>query len=768
MTDEKKKSTATASKESSNIRPRRPPNARMVQNFHLIWLDGSIDEINNEDYRSSITKLRQVTNIVKTFTDADECIGYNGIKEEKVFMIISGFLGQTTVPIVHDMVQVSAIYIFGGNKARHEKWAKQWPKVKDVCTDITPICEALKQAVEDCDENIVSISLVKATNGSANQNLNELDSSFMYTQILKEILLTINFQQEHINEFLTYCGEQFVGNNAELTNINKIEEEYGDHKPIWWYTYDCFLYSMLNRALRMMEVDTIIKMGFFVRDLHQHIAALHLEQYGGHHHSDSFPLYRGQGLSQTQFDELMKTQGGLLSFNNFLSTSKNDNVCLKFARRTMETSNLVGILFVMQIDPSIPSTPFANVQNVSYYEEEEEILFSMHSVFRIGQVKQLDGNDRLWQVDLTLTGDNDAQLSALTERIFEETEGSTGWFRLGKLMIKLAQYNGAEDLYETLLLQTIDEREKGNIIFQLGYIKYCQGKYTEAMTFYQNSLEIRQKILTVEHPDIGECYNHIGLIYSNMGEYLKALSSHEKALEIWQKTLPLNHPLLASSYSNIGFVYNHMGEYSKALSFYEKALKIYQKSLPPNHPDLATSYNNIGGVYNDVGEYSKAFSFYEKSLEIKQNTLPPNHPLLATSYNNIGLVYYNMGEYSKALSYYERALDIRQKTLPPNHPSLATCYNNIGAVYDNMEEYSKAISYYERALDIRQKTLPPNHPLLATCYNNIGLVYDNMGEYSKTLSYYERALDIKLLSLPPNHPSIESVRESIEIVRKKL
>ena len=42
----------------------------------------------------------------------------------------------------------------------------------------------------------------------------------------------------------------------------------------------------------------------------------------------------------------------------------------------------------MTIDPSISATPFANVKNVSYFQEEEEILFSMHSVFRIGQVKQ--------------------------------------------------------------------------------------------------------------------------------------------------------------------------------------------------------------------------------------------------------------------------------------------------------------------------------------------------------------------------------------------
>ena len=139
---------------ASSIKSDRLPYTRTIQNFLLVWLDGSIDEINNEDCRNTITKLRQVMNTVNTFTDVDECIDFiNDIKEEKIFMISSGAFGQTTVPIVHDNPQVNAIYIFCGNKTRHEQWAKQWSKVKGVFTDITPICEALKQAAQDCDQN---------------------------------------------------------------------------------------------------------------------------------------------------------------------------------------------------------------------------------------------------------------------------------------------------------------------------------------------------------------------------------------------------------------------------------------------------------------------------------------------------------------------------------------------------------------------------------------------------------------------------------------
>jgi tetratricopeptide (TPR) repeat protein len=221
----------------------------------------------------------------------------------------------------------------------------------------------------------------------------------------------------------------------------------------------------------------------------------------------------------------------------------------------------------------------------------------MHSIFRIAQVKQIEENDRLWQVQLTLTSDSDPQLQTLTKSIQEETKGSRGWFQLGRLLMTVAQYDKAQQLFDIMLEQTTDERKKGEIYHYLGWIKMDQGKHTEALSYYQNSLKLRQKTLPENHPDLAACYNTISVMYDKMGEYSKALSYHKKGLEIRQKTLPANHPSLATIYNNVGLVYNNMGEYSKVLSCYKKGLEIYQKILPANHPLLATSYNNIGNLY---------------------------------------------------------------------------------------------------------------------------------------------------------------------------
>jgi tetratricopeptide (TPR) repeat protein len=380
-------------------------------------------------------------------------------------------------------------------------------------------------------------------------------------------------------------------------------------------------------------------MGFFIGDLHRQIEQLHTEQFNGDQSDTSFTVYRGQGMSTEHFEQMEKTKGGLMAFNNFLSTSKDRDVSLDFAHDALSNPDLVGILFVMTIDPSVSTTPFASINDVSYFKgKEDEMLFSMHTVFRICDIKSMGENQRLYQVDLTLTSDNDNDLRILADRIRKETEESTGWDQLGALLLKLGQAEKALQVYEILLEQPAEEIKEARVYHQLGKAKWYLGKHKEAIMFNEKALKIRQQLLPPNHPDLAKSDMNIGNVYKSMDEYSKALSSYEKDLEISQQSLPPNHPDLAKSYNNIGNVYKSMGAYSKALSSHEKALAIRQQSLPPNHHDLAMSYNNIGLVYENMCNYSKACSSYERAVNIGQHSLPANHPNLQKWKRNLDIV----------------------------------------------------------------------------------------------------------------------------------
>ncbi|CAF0722694.1 unnamed protein product [Adineta steineri] len=279
------------------------------------------------------TKLRRAVKDIKIYSNGDQCFEFiQTIVDKKVCMIISGSLGQHIVSRVHNMSQIDSIFIFCGNRKYHEQWTTDWPKIKGVFTYITSICEALKEVALQCEQNAIPISFMET-----NKKLDQLDPSFMYTQIIKEILLTIKFNQNHIQDYLNYCRDVFEGNKEEIKNIKRLEGEYHKRTPIYWYTCQMFLYPMLNRALRLMDGDIITRIGFLIGDLHRQIEQLHQKQYAGASAANTFTVYRGQG--------------GLISYNNFLSTSTARKVSLGSARDIGRNPDQVGILFIMKINP---------------------------------------------------------------------------------------------------------------------------------------------------------------------------------------------------------------------------------------------------------------------------------------------------------------------------------------------------------------------------------------------------------------------------------
>ena len=697
------------------------------------------------------------------------------------------------------------------NKTEFAQCDKKWSKIHGVYTDITSICAAIRGDSKVYDHNAVSISFIERINESSVDNLDRLDCSFMYTQILREILFTIDFTQEHISQFLAYCREQFADSTTNLDVVKKIENEYDKHPSVWWYTSDTFLYGMLNHALRLMDVDVIVKTGFFLRDIHRNITRLHDEQFGDLDMWDPFLVYRGQSLSVNDFNKLKSTQGGLLSFNNFLSTSCIRTVANLYVESNLNDSNVMGVLFVITVDPSISVASFASITGESYYSDEGEILFSMHSIFRIGEMKQIEDNERRWEVELTLSNDNDPQLMAVMKTMQEETSSTyAGWHRLSKLLSKLGQYDKAQELYETLLEQTNDEEEQAHIYNKLGTVYNCQGnnpkaircyaksieitkkkvtprrpifiesyhqmgrvcnemgRYSEAVKFYEQGLRISKKYLLANHSNLGNIYSGIGSVYMNMKEYPKAFEYLEKAFEIAKEKLPPTHPTLATCCNNLAMALKKMNEHSKALEYYRKAFDIRKKILPPNHPDFAFSLTIIASEYQDIGDYSKALEYYENAFDIWQKTLSENHPNLATAYDNIGLVCAQMNKNLEALKYYEKALEIREKIFFQNHPDLALSYNRLGKIYHDMGEQIKSLEYFEKAIEILEKTPTPNNSDLALIYTNLGGVYTQMGEYAKSIEYYHKGIVIIEKNLPSSGSKLVIAHNNLGMVYKKM
>jgi hypothetical protein len=76
-----------------------------------------------------------------------------------------------------------------------------------------------------------------------------------------------------------------------------------------------------------------------------------------------------------EFKKIKNDQGGLLLFNNFLSTSTTREVSLGFTHCAFYNPDLTAVLFQIDIDPSILTTRFHSLDDLSYFfYSKKEIL----------------------------------------------------------------------------------------------------------------------------------------------------------------------------------------------------------------------------------------------------------------------------------------------------------------------------------------------------------------------------------------------------------
>lgn len=762
------------------------------EDFLLIWLDtrtaGTVlaEESSDATVRRQ-TQLETVINFTRTFNDVEECQTFiESSTNEKIFLITCGYLGERIIPKIHCLKQIEVIYIFCIDLKTNKTWAKSYGKIRCVCTTTNELLASLTQDVSTHAKNLTPLSIFSA-NLNKEVSLRSLTTEevrFMWFQLLLELLFRMPPNENARIDMRYECEKAYRGNPKELAKIDEFFRSYTPADCIKWYTQDCFVYRLLNKAFRTENIDLIFKFRFFIVDLYRQLKQLHRSFTG--------TLWRGQTMTPAELKRIAESKNKLVSINTFFSTTISSDRAVLFSGQGEGLPQLESVIFEIDVDEKIGETPaFADITHLSSMPHENEILFTMNTMFRVVDVEQWNN---IWVIHLSLTDASEQKLRELVNHLKKEMdeEEIPPLLMLGEFLWKMGDFDRADRYYRMMLRELPSEHELiGKVFNNLGLIAMEKGDFRLAMRFYDKALHLQQSSETL---DLAETYSNIALLYDTEEKLDEALKWNEKSLSIRLRCLPTIHPLIGITYNNIGLVYFHRGEYDKALEFYEKCQAIESIALgSADHFDHATTISNIGLVHLEKGHYEVALGIFKEALAIRERSLPPGHSQFAEIYNNIATVQERLGDLTNALNMFEKALEVRLATLPPQHPSIAQSYNNLANVLDAVERYDDAINHYRRALkycngsspadkrskamylnnlaetfrtinDLRQANEYHNEALrlrlalfsrqkhidLAMSYNNIGMLFYDQGKYEKALHYHLRSLAVHQEVLQPD------------------
>jgi CHAT domain-containing protein/lipopolysaccharide biosynthesis regulator YciM len=287
------------------------------------------------------------------------------------------------------------------------------------------------------------------------------------------------------------------------------------------------------------------------------------------------------------------------------------------------------------------------------------------------------------------------------------------------------------------------------------------GKYDEALPLAQRALEIREKFLGKDHPEIATSLDNLAAINVLQAKYGVAEPLYKRALDIHERVQGKDHPDTSASLYGLGCLYNLQGKYAEAEPLCKRALDIIEKALGKDHPDTGAVIDSVAKIYYSQGKYEEAEPLFTRALDIRERVLGKDHLETGASLTNLVNLYYMQGKYEEAEPLCKRALDINEKALGKDHPDTGSSLNDLAAIYYCLEKYAESESLYKRALDITEKALGKDHPATGARLNNLSSVYYLQGRYEEAEPLNKRAVDIYEKALGKDHPDTATTIDNL-------
>jgi tetratricopeptide (TPR) repeat protein len=223
--------------------------------------------------------------------------------------------------------------------------------------------------------------------------------------------------------------------------------------------------------------------------------------------------------------------------------------------------------------------------------------------------------------------------------------------------------------------------DKTALLWKFGKCTLKDGRYKEAEMAFEQVMQIRKRVLGVEHPSTLAGMANLASTYWNQGRWKEAEELNVQVIEMRKRVLGVEHPLTLASMANLAATYWNQGRWKEAEELNVQVMEMRKRVLGVEHPSTLAGMANLASTYSNQGRWKEAEELNVQVMEMRKRVLGAEHPSTLTSIANLASTYQNQGRWKEAEELNVQVIEMGKRVLGAEHPDTLTSMANLASTY---------------------------------------------------------------------------------------
>ncbi len=272
----------------------------------------------------------------------------------------------------------------------------------------------------------------------------------------------------------------------------------------------------------------------------------------------------------------------------------------------------------------------------------------------------------------------------------------------GLIQSQRGQYTQARETLETALAEQRrlvgpDHPDALESLYALGRVLYGSGDGERARTLLQESLDRHRRVHGDEHEKTARALFALAPLAPNLDAAGAMLS---QALEVRQRVLPPNHPDVAMSLGALAQYHSRKGDLERSRSLYLQALAIFE-GPGVRHPKAIGLMSDYASVLSNMNLEAEAEAIQREAIALGRQVLGDGTLTVANLINNLAVTLTSLGRLADAEGAFRDAYAQHVALLGENHWRTSNLARNVGRILALQQQYEEALPWMDRAIAVR-------------------------------------------------------------------